>query len=359
MPAKYIGSRTGAGGATLAGAAPRGYNTASGGVPGVTSPISTVTGNLGNLSSIINSLTASSGSALKEQYPQEYFGILGTLLGNTQRRAAGDISDLLPELQQGAAESAVAGGLSGSGAENTKLLRDLGLTRYGVQNQALKDLGTIQSELPLVRPFDPNAIIGSQLGAQERADIYASAPVPEEAYKRAMSAAGGGAPRGTPTRTFAGGGGGGGKGPGTADAALRGYAPNVGAYGTAMNPMGTSGVAPAPYGSTFGGGLPPGFWNDPAAALESFDPMWDTNPWAADFGGSLSYGGGEPWQPAAAGPTGQTAQNYDDYDLWLASALDIGGGLDLSGGGGGFGGSLDYGGGEGYYAGGEDFGLYE
>ena len=105
----------------LTGAAPGSYNSASGGIPGVTSPIDTVTGNLGGLSGIIGSLTGASSTALRTQYPDEYFTTLGTLLGNTQRRAAGDISDLLPELQQTSAEDAVYGGMSGSGAENTKL----------------------------------------------------------------------------------------------------------------------------------------------------------------------------------------------------------------------------------------------
>jgi len=198
---------------------------------------------LGGLGSIINSITGSQSSALRDQYPDEYFSTLGTILGNTGRRAKGDISDLLPELQQNSAEDAVYGGLSGSEAENTKLLRDLGLTRYGVENEAINSLGKIQGQIPTVRPFDPSSIINHQLDAQERADMYASAPVPEDAYQRAMRAAmGGGGGRGTGGFTINPGWGG---GPArTADTIMRGAgAPTIG-YGTNPNTSQRGGSAP-------------------------------------------------------------------------------------------------------------------
>ena len=222
----------GGGGGGLRGASPRGYNSASGGIPGVTSPIDAITGNLGGLGGIISSITGQQSSALRSQYPDEYFSTLGTLLGNTGRRAKGDISDLLPELQQSSAEAAVYGGMSGSQAENTKLLRDLGLTRYGVESQAIGDLGKLQGEIPTVRPFDPSGVIAAQLAAQERADMYASAPVPEDAYRRALGAAGGGE-RGTPGLRYDLGGGGGPCKP--VDAIMRGYGAPTVAYGTNQN----------------------------------------------------------------------------------------------------------------------------
>ena len=336
MPAGlYVTGGGGGGGGGLPGARPRDYNSASGGVPGVTSPVDTITGNLGNFGNIINSLTGASTKALRDQYPEDYFSILGTLLGNTQRRAAGDISDLLPELQQSSAEAAVAGGVSGSGAQNTKLLRDMGLTRYGVENQALKDLSTLQGEIPTVRPFDPNDIIRQQLDAQERADLYAAAPSPEAAYQRAAAAAGGGGGSGSGTPGFRyniPGGGGGGK---TADFAFRGLPQMAPQFGTAMNPFGGSmGMSPAPYGS-FGGG------EDDFSDVLS---VWNDN----DFGGSTGYGGGNNFSTSL--------QNYEDFDPWLASLLDTGGGLNF-GSDQGFGGRLDYGGGNSFYGGGEDFGL--
>jgi len=316
----------GGGGGGLVGAQPRGYNAASGGVPGVTSPIDVITGNMGGIGNIINSITGQQSGALRDQYPDEYFQTLGTLLGNTQRRAAGDISDLLPELQQNSAEDAVYGGVSGSGAENTKLLRDLGLTRYGVQNQALKDLGTIQSELPLVRPFDPTGVINGQLAAQERADLYASAPVPEEAYRRAMGAAGGGG-GGRPTPGISYNPGGGGGAPRTVDAALKGWSNSPAQRGMLQDTGGSSSYAP--WGS---------FPNAVAGSSlsygegDNFDPNWDTDPVIGDFGGSQNYGGGQPYDPWTSPQNQQTAQNYNDYDSWFSTMIDPSGGYGLNGG---------------------------
>lgn len=283
------------GGGGLGGASPRNYNPASGGIPGVTSPVGAITANLGGLGNIISSLTGSESTALRDQYPDQYFSTLGTLLGNTGRRAAGDISDLLPELQQNSAERAVYGGMSGSGAENTKLLRDLGLTRYGVENQALKDLSTIQGEIPTVKPFDPSNIINRQLDAQERADLYASAPVPEAAYQRALGAAGGGGGgRGTPGLRYDLGGGG---GPRPIDTISSGYGPPTIGYGTNQN--WSSGYNPAPWGSF------PNALSSGGADQDPFASLWEDQPSTnQDFGGSLNYGGGAPWGDLNLDPFG-------------------------------------------------------
>ena len=278
----------GGGGGGLGGATPRNYNPASGGIPGVTSPIGAITSNLGGLGGIISSITGQQSSTLRDQYPDQYFSTLGTLLGNTGRRAKGDISDLLPELQQSSAENAVYGGMSGSQAENTKLLRDLGLTRYGVESQAIGDLGKLQGEIPTVHPFDPSGIIAAQLAAQERADLYASAPVPEAAYQRAMGAAGGG-DRGTPGLRYDLGGGG---GQAPINPISSGYgAPTIG-YGT--NQYASQGGGNVPWGtfpnaaSSWGGED-----QDPFASIfEGSDPTGNVG----DFGGSLNYGGGAPWE---------------------------------------------------------------
>jgi len=316
-------------GGGVSGAAPRGYNSASGGIPGVTSPVAAITGNLGDLGGIISSITGSQSGALRSQYPDEYFSTLGTLLGNTGRRAAGDISDLLPELQQASAERAVYGGLSGSEAENTKLLRDLGLTRYGVQNEAINSLGKLQGEIPTVRPFDPSQIINDQINAQERADLYASAPVPEDAYQRANAAAYGGAGRTTPGLRYDLGGGGGPSRP--SDAIMRGYGAPVGSYGTNQGAA-TAGGGYAPWGS---------FPNALTAAGEDQDPfawLWNGDNGTGnttDFGGGLDYGGGAPWDglntdlfgnPSGADLSGEYLST--DYgpqqsdDAWLASILN-------------------------------------
>jgi len=282
-------SSGGAGG--LSGASPRGYNSASGGIPGVTSPIDAITGNLGGLSGIINSITGSQSGALRGQYPDQYFSTLGTLLGNTARRAAGDISDLLPELQQTAAERAVYGGLSGSEAENTKLLRDLGLTRYGVENEAINALGKLQGEIPTVHPFDPSGMIAAQIAAQERADMYAAAPVPEDAYQRALAAAGGGGGRNTPGLTYNLGGGGSTR---PVDTVMRGYAPSIPQWGT--NPYASLVDTYAPWG-TFQNAIS-GYTGDSRegpSSVSDWTQWFDQPATGQDFGGSLDFGGGESW----------------------------------------------------------------
>jgi hypothetical protein len=325
-PTNLGGGRYGGGG--LTGASPRDYNPASGGVPGVTNPIDVIGGNLGGIGDIISSITGQQGEALRSQYPTEYFGLLGTLLGNTQRRAGGDISDLLPELQQGSAERAVSGGFSGSGMENTKLLRDLGLTRYGVENKALDQLGQIQAGIPTVRPYDPSGAIRDLTEAQERADLYAAAPNPEAAYQRAMEAAnvgyggGGGGRGGGPAMVISGGGGG---------VEHRPYSgpisyPRIGPqYGTA--PMGTNSYASAPYGSYGRGGGIPGSYGGAEDNFEDVLALWndpDTN-----FGGGQDYGGGAAWEPLGGG--GITGAGSD---LFTGTYGGFGGEGMLSGGGG-------------------------
>lgn len=275
----------------LGGATPRDYNRASGGIPGVTSPVSAITSNLGGLGGIINSITGSQSSALRSQYPDQYFSTLGTLLGNTSRRAKGDISDLLPELQQSSAENAVYGGLSGSEAENTKLLRDVGLTRYGVENQALQDLSTIQGQIPKVSPFDPSGIIAAQLAAQERADTFAAAPVPEDAYQRALAAAGGGGGRTTPGLSYNLGGGGGGSRPlGTI---MGGYAPSIPQWGT--NPSVSAGETFAPWGS-FPNAISNVISGEGQNGVSDWTTWFDQPSTNQDFGGGLDYGDGTPWE---------------------------------------------------------------
>jgi hypothetical protein len=301
----------------------------------VTNPAGTITGNLGNLANIINSITSTQNQALRGQYPGEYFSTLGTLLGNVGRRAAGDISDLLPELQTRNAELAAGGGFSGSAMANTKLLRDLGLTRYGVEQQALGDLGTIQSEIPKTQPYDPTGVIAALIDAQQRADLYRAAPDPEAAYRRALQNARGG---GGGTGTGPGGpvrpgvlGGGAGASIGSVDDVLRRYGSGLG-YGPPIIARGTR--APDYTRDTAYGGAP---LFDPTGGGGGYE---SDESWLANlFGGD--QGGGEP------GPVTQGG------DYWSSLMSDTGlfpGQPAVGGGGpGDFGGSLAYGGGADYY----------
>ncbi len=202
----------------LPGATPGSYNPSSGGIPGVTPPgtsmenlIAAITGSTGPLGNLISTLTQASSKALKDQFGPGYQTGLDTATANTNRRLSGDITDLLPELQQNAAEAAVAGGQVGGQQYKTKLLRDMGLTRLGVERGALDDLSKIHGATPTVAPFDINHIvpdINLQAMLQQLADVYKSAPVPENVFNRnmdlvrgglgaGMNAGYGGGPRGT------------------------------------------------------------------------------------------------------------------------------------------------------------------
>lgn len=92
-------------------------------------------------------------------------------------------------------------------------------------------------------------------------------------------------------------------------------------WGTAMNPSGGSpGMPSLPYGSYTG-------WGGGGGGTED------------DFSDVLSlWNNDEPYMAP------QTLQNYADFDPWLASMMDVGGGVDFSGG-------------DSFYGGGEDFGA--
>lgn len=283
----------GYGGGSLGGANPTGYNPASGGIPGVTNPAGTIAGNLGNIGGIIGGITDAQLAALRKQYPSDFFALQQMILENAKRRAAGDVSDLLPEMWTKNAENAVGGGYSGSQLENTKRLRDLALTRLGLESGAEKSMTNVFGATPTVRPYDPSQIIQALTNAQERADLYRAAPVPEDAYQRALRAAGGaGGGGGTPGVRYPGLTAGAG-GASTVDDILKKYGNNLGYFAA----QGTQAPAYRPPATVYG--QTPMF-NQPLINTGSNAPS--ENP---DFGGSLDFGGGAPWggvTPGAGGP---------------------------------------------------------
>lgn len=291
-----IGGGGGGGGGTLEGAPPRDYDPTHGGVPGVTNPVDLLLGNMGGITNIQTGLTDNAVQLLRNQYGPGYFATLEQLRRNADRRAHGDISDLLPEQWQTNAENAVGGGYSGSAEENTKRLRDMGLTRLGVENQATDSLAKIFGMTPTVHPQDMSGIIGALIQAQMMADIYKSAPNPA-AYARSLPTGGGGGGFTGGVRYAPTGSGGAGK----VDDILKRmggnvFGPPIIAKGTKqpdyVSPGATYG-GPGDYLSNYGGNI-----NDEAMA----GPVG--NEFNTDFGGSVGYGGGEPWQS----PFGYTPQ---------------------------------------------------
>lgn len=178
----------------LPGAQPAGYTPAAGGIPGVTDPATSfanllagITGQLGNLGGVIGGITQASNKALRDQYSPGYFEGLDTVTSNTNRRAKGDISDLIPSLSQNAAEAAVNSGVPLSNAAKSKFTRDVLGSEYAVQEKALQDLEGIKNLTPTVAPFDASRLvpdIGMQVALQQLADMLRGAPQPEAAYQR-------------------------------------------------------------------------------------------------------------------------------------------------------------------------------
>lgn len=170
------------------------YNPNSGGIPATTSPgssmqqlIDSIAGNSSKIGDLISNLTQASSKALRDQYGPDYFNILNTVSANTLRRAKGDITDLLPDIQRKAAERAVASGQVNGQQVNAKIAQDFGLSIKDVEDKALSQLGEIRGATPVVSPYDFRSLIptiGDWLHSQERADTLASAPVPENVYNR-------------------------------------------------------------------------------------------------------------------------------------------------------------------------------
>lgn len=278
------------GNGTVVGADPTGYNPASGGVPNLTGSgtslqnlINSIGGNLGGVESIVRGLTDTQNKALKDQYTPEYFGLLDTATANAQKRAGGDITDLLPELNQHAAEAAVAGGVPGSQAYNSKLLRDMGLSRYNVERGALDDLTKIKSATPTVAPYDPNNLvpnINQQLTLQQLADMLKSSPIPEAAYSRGLQNAMAGLSQGG----AAGYGGGFSRPNGPGNQSASDPSRIVDRY----NP-----TKPGSGGSfTSQGGFGNDEWDDPNQDFNLDTGTWDPHEWGVPAGGGGGGGGG-------------------------------------------------------------------
>lgn len=183
---------------TLPGAEPLpGYTPAAGGIPATSDPIAStqhlIAGLMQNLPGIaqaIGGLTGASTAALRNEYPQEYFDTLGTLFGNVGRRARGEYADLFPLLATTSAESGVGRGTTGSPLSSLHLQGLLGRTQYDLEEQALRDLGLLKAAVPTVEPFRAENIVPNinmiEL-AKQLANLYRSAPNPEDAYQRNLT----------------------------------------------------------------------------------------------------------------------------------------------------------------------------
>lgn len=184
-------------GVTQEGAGP--YGT----VPKVPSPTATQStalgGNVAALPQIeqimqrINQQAAQSMKGQLEMNLPGYSGAMGQAMGNIGQWQAGIVpSDVQTQIQQMAAERGIATGLPGSQNTNAAMLRALGLTSLGLQQQGLQGLESLMGAVPKVQPWDPSALFVTPAQQQEwqyLANMMAAAPSPAEAAAEELSAA--------------------------------------------------------------------------------------------------------------------------------------------------------------------------
>ncbi len=313
------------------------YDPSTGGIPGVTDPaqnlanlLAGITKNIGGIGETIGSLTGASNKALRDQYPDEYFTGLDKSIGNINRRLEGDISDLIPILQQNAAEANIAGG-NGQGMrgglsnwQKRKLAETVLGSSYNVQERALQDLGTYKGLVPTVAPYDANRLIpdiNMQTMLQQLADTLRAAPIPGAAANRAEANARAGI-RGGFGDAY--GGGARARGISSTQSPLQGMIER-GAIGTpyrgGIPPVGSS-------GSAWGGG-----WGDPGGNNDSnqygyetwepgdYQPQQPTGNWGQPWQGGPVYGGdyqqnfnwmNDPFD-FTSGATGGSMDNSNNY----------------------------------------------
>jgi hypothetical protein len=181
---------------TLPGANPLYYNPSFGGIPQVPSPTSTaaqsIAGNLGNLSAIgqlgtgvTGQNVANSLAPLTSSLPG-FSGALSTGMANVNSLMSGQIpGDIMTMLQQQNAERGVAGGMApGAPANNTAMMKALGLTGLGLEQTGLSEFGSLAGLVPQPTLFNPQSMMSTpqaQQTAQESANVLSASPIPAAA----------------------------------------------------------------------------------------------------------------------------------------------------------------------------------
>ncbi len=322
------GGGTGAGAGGIPGAIPGGWSPDYGGVPGISNPLDIIIKNMGGLSNFTNAMTSAASNQLRNQYGPEYFKGLALQQANVNRRATGDISDLVPGLQERNAALSLGSGVGfDSDMANSKLARDLGLTKYQVERESLDDTGKIFGATPVVKPFDPTGILQEMMEAQRWADIYRSYPIPHK-----IPTGGGGGGSYTPFIRY---GGGGWASAMSTEQSMRDRMARLGQFGPPASGQGglaqtrPSGPAPwdyAPgardanydpfkgmfeedfYGPNFGG-------QDPYYEEDFYGSKFGADPYlTTDYGPTRAIGGMPQFDPYLMDYPAE--RQYDDYDVW-------------------------------------------
>lgn len=179
----------------LPGATPFNYSSAYGGIPQVPNPAATQAGsiggnignlsNLGNLATTLNTQIAGNAVLPYQLNLPQYGQNLGQAAQNTGSLLKGQIpTDVMSLINQQGAERGVATGSPGSPNANAAILRALGLTSLGLQQQGLGNFQSLVGMTPTGQQFNPASFLTSptdQQTAQYLANLLSAAPIPSAA----------------------------------------------------------------------------------------------------------------------------------------------------------------------------------
>lgn len=142
-------------------------------------------GNLGNLTTDLNSLIAKNAALPYQMNLPNYNAMTGQSSGNILSLLKGQVpQDVANQLAQLGAERGVATGSIGSPNSNTALMRALGLTSLGLQQQGEGDLTAAINRTPTGKQFDPSSfLISPEFGTEMQylANLLRAAPDPRQA----------------------------------------------------------------------------------------------------------------------------------------------------------------------------------
>ena len=153
-------------------------------------------GNLGGLSGLstgVNTTIANNAALPYGLNLPGYQSMLGQSSGNILSLLKGQVpQDVANQIAQMAAERGVATGSIGSPNANTALLRSLGLTSLGLQQQGESELTGAIGRTPTGQQFNPASFLvspGDTQASQYLANLLASAPDPRAAAAEKLNAA--------------------------------------------------------------------------------------------------------------------------------------------------------------------------
>ncbi len=292
---------------SLQGGATQGGQGAFGTVPQIPDPNDTaaaaISGNMGNMAGLygltnqLNTLIGNQARLPYELNLPNYTAMTGASSDNILSQLHGQVpTDVSNQLQQLGAERGISTGSIGSPNANTALMRALGLTSLGLQQQGEGNLTAAIGRTPTGKQFDPSSFLvnpADQQMAQFYANLFKAAPDPTAAGNAGIEKL----LKGLGLGLGAGGGGRGGGGGGGFGADPLGFPQDnfmQGGWGPGEVSGGALGTPTAPAG-TFSAP-----WSQGGPDLGQGDwTMWGgaagtgTGDWLSGLGQNTNFGGGD------------------------------------------------------------------